>query len=324
MRWSSLKHPLISKAVYALVPIGVIGLMVWLVVQNREMILNFPWHIHVPSLLLAAALHSLALGVTYWVWHLLIKRLSGFSDRWTNLRIYYISTLAKRIPTSIPYISGRLVLYRQVGVSSAVVLNSIVLENLLLGIAGVFVLVIFWNLYTGNLPVYVAYSSAIVALALLAGVALRFDTIRQYGNKFLRRLNLAELTHSPTSRDFIVWTGLYLLPWLFAGGSLYFAIRGVTTSVPITVGNALAISTLSTLVALLNLILPVGLGLKEVSMTALLLPWMPASVAILFSLSYRLLHTVDEVFWALVVLGIPNPVKTSPMEDPANYLTEKE
>ncbi len=324
MRGFSLKNPLVAKAVYALVPIGVLGLMAWLVVQNREMILNFPWQIHIPSLLLAATLHSLALLVTYWVWHLLIERLSGFNDRWVNLRIYYISTLAKRIPARIPYISGRLVLYRQVGVSSAVVLNSIVLENLLIGIAGIFVLVIFWNFYTGEIPAYIAYSSAVVALAMLAGMAFRFETVRHYGNKLLRRLNLTELGHSPTAKDFAVWTGLYSLPWLLAGGSLYFALRGVTASVPITMGDALTISTISTLVALLNLVLPVGFGLKEVSMTALLLPWMPASVAILFSLSYRLLHTMNEVLWALAVLYISNLAKRSVPEETKNRLTGEE
>ena len=320
----SVKNSLIAKAVYLLVPIGVIGLMGWLVIQNREMIRSFPWQVHIPSLLLAALLHSLALLVTYWVWHLMIERLSGFNDPWANLRIYYVSTLAKRIPSSIPYISGRLVLYRQLGVSSAVVLNSIILENLLLGIGGVFVLVVFWNFYTGELPTYLAYLLGAVALALLVAMALRFETVRKYGNKLLRRLNLAELDHSPTARDFILWTELYILPWLLAGGSLYFAIRGLTTSIPITIGDALAISTLSTLVALLNLILPVSFGLKEVSMTALLLPWMPASVAILFSLSYRLLHTLDDIFWALVVLYISNLVKGSPVQAAPNRLAHEE
>ncbi|MBX3049993.1 MAG: flippase-like domain-containing protein [Caldilineaceae bacterium] len=304
MKGAWLKSPLIAKVIYTLVPLGVIGLMAWLVIKNRQMILQFPWQIHWPSLLLASAFHSLALLVTYWVWHLLIDRFSGFNDPWANLRIYYVSTLAKRIPSSIPYISGRLVLYRQVGVSSAVVLNSILLENLLLGIAGGFVLVIFWNLYTGEMPAYVAYSLAAIALALLTGIALRFDALRNLGNRLLRRLNLAELEHSPTARDFLLWTSLYALPWLLAGASLYFGVRGVTDSVRLTLGDALAISTLSTLVSLLNLILPVGFGLKEVSMSALLLPWMPTSVAILFSLAYRLLHTLDEVGWALLVLAI--------------------
>jgi len=320
----SSKNPFISKAIYALVPIGVIGLVFWLVMKNWEMILNFPWHIHIPSLLMAATLHSMALLVTYWVWHLMIERLSGFNNRWANLRIYYISTLAKRIPTSIPYISGRLVLYRQVGVSSAAVLNSVLLENLLIGIAGVFVLIIFWHLYTGNTPLYVTFFLGIIALVLLAYMMLRFDTIRQYGNKLLKRLNLSELDQSPTSKDFTLWIGLYSLPWFFAGGSLYFAIQGVTESVPITMGNALVISTLASLVSLLNLIIPGGLGLKEVSMTALLLPWMPASVAILFSLSYRLLHTVDEILWAVAALCIPNTTGVLPVKDASNHLAQDE
>jgi hypothetical protein len=319
-----MKNPLLSKAIYALVPVVVIGLMAWLVWRNREMIAIFPWEIHIPSLLIAAGLHSLALWVTYWVWHLMIERFSGFKDPWANLRIYYVSTLAKRIPTSIPFISGRLVLYRQLGVSSAVVLNSILLETLLLGIAGVFVLIVFWRLYTGNTPLYVAYLLGIVALALMAGMVLRFDTFRQFGNRLLRRFNLTELDHSPTPRDFVLWAALYVLPWLFAGGSLYFAIRGVTASVPLTLGDALAISTLATLVALLNLIIPGGLGLKEASMTALLLPWMPASVAVLFSLSYRLLHTVDEVIWALLALCIPNPAKRTPIKEVSNHLSPQD
>lgn len=307
---------LLSKAIYVLVPLAVIGMVGWLIVQNQEMIRAFPWRVHLPSLLLAAGFHSLALWVTCLVWFLFIRRLDGFRDPWLTVRIYFVSTLAKRIPTSIPYIGGRLILYRQLGVSSGAVLNSILLETLLLGIAGVICLALIWPFSAVSLPAY-ALPGLLIAAALLTAVMIfRFDQIRQQVNRLFRRFQVAEMQHSPGMADLFLWIGIYLLPWLAAGGSLYYAVGGLALGVSLSPVDALTISTVSTLVALLNLIVPAGFGLKELSMAALLLPWMPLSVALLFSLLYRLLHTLDDVIWALLALLIPYPAeKTQEMDE---------
>lgn len=305
MKWLTGRNPTLSKAIYALIPLAVVGTVLWLVVQNQEMIRAFPWRIHLPSLLLAAGFHSLALWVTCWVWYLFIRRLDGFRDPWLTIRIYFVSTLAKRIPTSLPYIGGRMILYRQLGVSSGAVLNSIFLENLLLGIGGVICLALVWPFSAVFLPAYVLPLLLVAALLLTALMVFRFEQIRRQVNRLFRRLQVSEMHHSPTATDLALWIGLYLLPWLAAGGSLYYAVAGLALDIRLSPIDALTISTVSTLVALLNLIVPAGFGLKELSMAALLLPWMPLSVALLFSLLYRLLHTLDDVIWALLALLIP-------------------
>jgi uncharacterized membrane protein YbhN (UPF0104 family) len=96
------------------------------------------------------------------------------------------------------------------------------------------------------------------------------------------------------------------MPWIFAGVSLSYALAGMSDQIDVGLGDAIVISTAATLVALLNLVLPGGLALKEVTMIALLLPWMPASAALVVSFAYRLLHTANEMLWALAVTALPS------------------
>ena len=83
----------------------VLGLTAVLVVRQWPEISAFPWHLHPGFLILTVLFHSLALGSTYVVWHLMVARLTGFHSWRDDFRIYYTSTLAKRVPTSLPILS---------------------------------------------------------------------------------------------------------------------------------------------------------------------------------------------------------------------------
>ena len=273
------------------------------VIREWDTLIAFPWQFDVRYLGLTVVFHSLALSVTFWVWHLMIARLGHFDNVKLNFRFYYVSTLAKRIPTAIWYVGGRLVLYQQVGVAASPVLNCIFLENVIIGIAGVFTFLAFLPLYsqfpkTGVIPFVIA------GIAGITGLLVRPQLFVDATNWVLKRLGKRVLEQAPARKDILVWGGLYILPWILAGFSLYCVTRAFSGDIGLRIIDAVGVSTLAMLVALLSTILPSGLGLKELTSSVLLSYWMPLSSAVVISIAYRLIQTANEMLWAIVATRV--------------------
>ena len=270
-----------------------------LFIGNWNDLVTFPWRFNFGNLVLAWVFHSLALGMTFIVWTLMIRRLSGFSDLRANFRFYYVSVLAKRVPMSIWYIGGRLVMYKQAGISSSSVLNGILLENMIIGLASILVFLLFLPLYS-VIPDGVAVPAAVVGSILTLVILVRPQVFVELTNRVLRRFHKSELDKVPARKDILLWGGGYILTVLFAGVSLMYATRAFTDSSGPGLIDAVGIAAITTIIALLSMVLPAGAGLKELTSSALLAHWMPLPTAIVISIAYRLLQTLNEVMWALV------------------------
>jgi len=275
--------------------------------REWDALVSFPWRLDIRYLILTVVFHSVALGVTFWVWHLMIVRLGDFDDLRLNFRFYYVSTLAKRIPTPVWYVGGRLMMYQSVGVSVSEVLNCVVLENVIIGIAGVFTFLVLLPFYS-RLP-----ETNVLPLTLVGAVGIlvlltRPQVFVDVTNWILKRLRRQRLDRVPARKDILLWGGLYILPWLVAGLSLYCVTHSFSGRVGLGIIDAIGVSTLAMLVALLSALLPGGLGLRELTSGVLLAYWMPFSSAIVISFVYRLIQTANEMFWALAATRLSAPV----------------
>ena len=276
----------------------VFTLVTTLLISNWNDLISFPWHLNLGYLILTLVFQSIALGVTFLVWHLMVVRLCGFDDLAADFRFYYVSTLAKRVPMSVWYIGGRVVMYKQAGVSGLGILNGILFENVLIAVAGILTFVVFLPFYSGvptvaALPI--AVGGAVSILILLA----RPRIFLELTNAVLRKFHRQELTSLPGRRDILIWTGIYVLPWLFAGLGLYCATRAFSDGGAPGLVDSIGISTLTMLIALISMILPGGFGLKELTSGILLSKWMPLTAALVITVAYRLLQTGNEVVWAI-------------------------
>ncbi|MCK4819152.1 hypothetical protein KA005_25495, partial [bacterium] len=178
-----------------LLTILVIGALAYYIYTNWDQVSSFPWEVKPEYIVLVLLFHSLALGVTFIVWHLMVYRLSGFHDLRLSLRFYYTTTLAKSIPTSIPYIGSALVVYNQVNVPSATIMNCIVLELVLIGIGGLIAFSLFLPFYS-FVPAGIAPLLIILAALFLLVLYLRPRIFITLTNWILAKLNKAEMVVS--------------------------------------------------------------------------------------------------------------------------------
>jgi glycosyltransferase 2 family protein len=271
--------------------------------KDWKTILTYNWQIHWGDLVIMALFHSLALATMYLAWHFTMRRLVN-QDHWRhNFRIFSVSMLARRIPVPIWYVGSRVYLYREIQVSTSIVLTATALEIALIALSGVlcYVLLLPWYTYTSLFPWQVlATITGIITLVLLIRPALFIEVI----NLVLRWLKKGSITAEITRRDLLLWTLLYLATWFLDGLGLYFAVSAFLV-VPPPLPSVIGISTISALVALATMALPGGFGLKEITMGALLGGWIPVTAGIVISIIYRLLQTIIETIWAFVGQKMP-------------------
>ena len=185
-------------------------------------------------------------------WCAILRQTSGFQDMRKNFRIYYLALLARRLPSALWYITGRLVMYRSAGVAESAVLGSTALESLVLGLAGVLV-------FLALLPFYGSTDLGVRALpmAVAGGILLAVLSQPRYVLRLINRL-FAWLKRPPMNvdvrrRDVLRWLLAYGFAWLIGGVGLFCMINAIyvlpLADLPVIVG----IATLTTLVSLADL-----------------------------------------------------------------------
>jgi hypothetical protein len=272
------------------------------VYREWDTLKTFRWQLNIGYLLLASVFHSLALAATFVAWHLMLRRLGRFGDIRTNAHIYYVSTLAKRVPTAVWYIGGRFTMYQRENVPRSAVLNAIALESLLIGGAGVLIYLVLQPFYEYSSPDVAWIVVAVTGVAALVFlIQPRF--LLDLTNIVLRRFNRNPIQAKLSRADLLLWTGIYLAPTPLAGVSLYFLIQGITTGIEVDLVSLIGVATLSMLVGQASMLLPAGFGLKELTMAALLATWMPLSVGVVVAIGFRMLSTFDDLLWAAIAHG---------------------
>lgn len=277
--------------------------------KDWRTILTYHWQLHWADLVIMALFHILAQTSMFLAWHFTMRRLVN-QDRWRhNFRIFSVSMLARRIPVPIWYVGSRVYLYREIQVSTSIVLTATVLETALIALSGVvcYVILLPWYTYTTQFPWQIlAGIAGVVTLALLIRPALFIELI----NLVLRWLKKGPITAEISRRDLLLWTILYLSTWFLDGVGLYFAVSAFL-AIPPPLPSVIGVSTISALIGLASMALPSGFGLKEIAMGALLGAWIPVTAGIVISIIYRFLQTIIETLWAFIGQRIPeNPADT--------------
>ena len=209
----------------------------------------------------------------------------------TVLGAEMLSMLAKYIPGGVWTPAARVVAVRRAGVdNTSVVLATIVLEAGLSAVAGVIVLAAGLSFVSGvDAPVW-----PVVAFALLAALLLHPRVFAPLATRLARPLGGAEIAPLPW------WTGIgvllfYCFTWLVGGAALTALLASVGThpgvgAIPY-LGGASAVGAI---VAVVTVIFPSGLGVREGAVGAFMLALAPESAVVGAVVLNRLAITIVE------------------------------
>jgi len=301
--------------------VGTLTAMVLLIVQNWESLRGFQWHLMPGFLVLAFFCHAGSLFGTFVVWRSIMVQLGSPVDTGVDFRIFFISLGARKVPSAIWYAGTRLVLYAHEGVKPSLVLSALSLELVIAILTGVWTFVlfqpyyIFLGNYSGAIDRGVLVTVSLLSIPILVFPQLPAELIQRIRRRWHKDSSIFTFTLNHTS--VLIWSLVYLLAWIIGGTSFYCTIRALIPDSGIDWINSLGVATLSTLIALLNAVLPAGVGLKEIAIGLMLQNWLPMPIGLLIGLAYRILQTLDEVLWvgtAYILSKLDAKRKNNPKE----------
>jgi hypothetical protein len=232
----------------------------------------------------------LTLAVIGWGW--IIGMLSGNWQWSQHARIYCLTTITRRIPGTIWYLVGRIVMYERLQVPRSLTAIATGLEFAAIVLGGLLVAVITWPFVFNRYDI----SPLWFVGGLMVGVLLFNPVILR---TVIRRLHPQSETLSLCYRSMMGWILLYAGIWVGGGVILFVLTRTVHptsgTMLPVIIGIWATAGVVATLLSFI----PMGLG-QELTLTALLSPFVGPAEAIIIALFMRGVLTLNEVVWAII------------------------
>lgn len=277
-----------------------IGFLIFLVMRGREELRQFEnWRAYLSVGGQGLLLYPVSLIVQAAVWGMMIARLGQVTTGWRDVEIYAYTHLMRRLPGAMWYLVGRTVEYQERGIRASVTLAASGLEWLLL-------ILVALSLFSAlNLSGPGSWLLALVLLALFVLVissalkalpAVRSQRwVPNFARNWLANLSAARM---PKSKDLALWVILYAVAYVIGGAILFLLTRGVAPQSDITLPDAIRIWALGGGIGLLvSTIVPAGLGIRELTLTALLSPYVPTVGALLVAVLLRMLFIVGDLIW---------------------------
>lgn len=293
--WSTLRRasrrPLLRwlfTAGLVLIVSASLGLILY---RNRTLLLTYDWRIRPIPLVASFFLYSVALSLAILGWGLIINRLSGRRSWLRHIRIYCLTNLGQRLPGVFWHILGRMAMYQEDGVSKRMVSIGSGLELVLLIVSGLIVSLGAWPLGV--------VSETERWLWFLAGILIGLILLHpRLARPLLSRLGLSQTSWA--YRHIVLWLLLYVVIWILGGVILYCIINIVYPLAPDKLPGVVAAWSTSGVIASLSTFTPSGFGLREISLSVLLAPFMPSGIAVVIAIATRALLTAYEIIWALL------------------------
>lgn len=292
-----LSRPVVRRAITAGLTLLALASMLLLLANNWETLRAWQWHVRPLPLVLSFGAYSVALFLAILAWSQIMNAL-GTPIHWRlHARIYCVSNLARRLPGVLWHVTGRLLLYQECQASSAVVSVASALELVLMGLAALLVGLLTWP-GAGRFSVMRGWAGVASALGLAAAHP-------RVLNGLLQKLGTDASARPPLRfRQVLTWVALYGLVWA-VGGTVLYAVVATVYDLPIELmPRVVGAWSLSGIVSVLTAVLPVGLGLRELTLSLMLAQFLPQGVAVVAAIAARLLLTFYELVWAQVARWI--------------------
>jgi hypothetical protein len=143
-----------------------------------------------------------------------------------------------------------------------------------------------------------------LGLAPLLVVMVQPSLLIRAVNAVLVRLGRARLEVRVRRQDSLLWVALYAANWVAGGLSLYFLTLAIHPLPAAALFDVVGIVALSGVLSLIAFFVPGGWGIREVSLTLALRPYLPLPLALAVPLLFRLWLIVGEIFWVGVSMAL--------------------
>jgi glycosyltransferase 2 family protein len=281
-----------------------VGFLLLLLAQNANQLREFnDWPSYLGVAGIGFLLYPVSLGIQAFIWQMILVRLGQVTGGWWDIEIYAYTHLIRRLPGAVWYLAGRVAMYRTRGVKASITLAASGLEWLLLLITAASIYAAFGLTRGAHLVKSLILLLLLITLGAWGLVRLlkASDQLQRWPILH-RRLQALTQMPLPQTTDLGLWLILYALCYIIGGGILLLLARGIIPDSAVSLGTATRIWAVAGGVGFfLSAIIPAGLGVRELTLTMLLSPFMPTAAAILVAVMFRLLFIGGDLIWGLIL-----------------------
>ena len=294
--------------VILLVSIGFIALALitnWNEFSSQE--INFDYR----YIILAVIIYPAGMLPTAFSWHTLLRTIGIRLPFRTNLRIFSLSALPRHIPGFVWYISSRSLLYKEENIGAGRIVTASAADIILLALTGFLSALMLLVSGIGiSQEISTVRTGALIALPILLLLIISITLVNRLLPYFLQRRGVSEIPQIHQGYlvitllvMFIAWAGgglilfvlsqaIYPLSWSFYPAMI--GAWGAAGAVSLTIGIGIQ-----------------GLGIREITLSAILSLIMPPVIAIILAVVFRLVLTAGEFLWVLLFIWLTKkpPVK---------------
>ena len=116
----------------AAVAVASAALVAVAVYRNWDALRSYPWRLDARMAIAALLLYPIAAGIPALVWGGILRQLGAHHDYRQDVRIFFTTSLARRLPTPLWFLAGRTYLCHEIGVPMATTYLATAIESVLL------------------------------------------------------------------------------------------------------------------------------------------------------------------------------------------------
>ena len=232
--------------------------------------------------------------LSFQIWRLILHFLGENITYFEAFSITSVSRIAKYIPGKIWGPIGRLYLAKNVGISYGTGFTSIILEDSLNVLSGLFVFFICLPFVRSNLIASV-YFYYIIPIFILLLIFIHPSIWGRFINLLLRKFNKQQVYIAIRYPKVLLLLSFYIFVRLIHSLGFFYLIKSFYFIGSDSLLPVMGFYSLACVIGLLIFILPAGLGAKEGSLSFFLSLEMPASVGVLCALLARIWFVSVEI-----------------------------
>lgn len=266
--------------------------------RSRDQLLPYLAKADYSQFIFVVILYLIALFLAVLNWVVVMHAFEDTISFWMHAKIYLVSMVSRRLPGTIWYVGGRMVLYKQLGVPSIKTASASGVEFVISFVADALLATIFLPLGL-NLP-----KIWLIPLGLVVFLGL-FVLSPKNLEKIMIKLKYP-LAQPVRVGQVIVWLFLRMALVLTGGLMIFFTIRIFS---PLGVGSLLFVlgaRALSGAAGMLTFLLPSSMGASDLTLLAMLSSIIPTSLATVIALLVRIYTTLFELLFGLIFFILLN------------------
>ncbi len=295
----------VISLVVLIVWIGTLGFIMWKIWGARDTLIPYLHKVNYANFIGVFIGYIASLVASIIGWSSIMHRLSKSISWFKHAQIFALTLFWRRLPGTIWYVGGRMMIYNQLGVPNRTILLASGLELTLAIVTGGVVGLGLLMPFGANIPSQII--AMLIIVAIIAILVLHPAALNAV---------FKQAEHSPKEniriKDILGWSAIYIVMWVFGGFMLAQLVAAFNSIELANVSKFIGIWALAGTAGLLTFFLPSTFGATEVTITALLAQIMPLPLAGAIAILTRILTTIFEIVLGFVFYPLmPRQTPTS-------------